>query len=92
MAARDASFTTQPLELLNALGFEKGPTVLVTDSEVNTGDGVDNYQFDVNDNGKISPIASPNVGAGIGGNPNAVVLMDHSQELGLQSNLDGSEG
>ncbi|XP_065849956.1 brefeldin A-inhibited guanine nucleotide-exchange protein 5 isoform X1 [Euphorbia lathyris] len=63
---RDASYTTQPLELLNALTFENPKTtaVPVTDSEVMTVDVGDNNLSDV----------------------------DHRQELGSQSNLDGSEG
>ncbi|KAH8504679.1 hypothetical protein H0E87_012060 [Populus deltoides] len=85
---RDASYTTQPLELLNALGFE-GSMVLVTDSEV----GTDNHQIDASDNGHVSPLPSPSISAhGTRGNPNAMVLLDHNQEFGLQSNLEGSEG
>lgn len=85
---RDASYTTQPLELLNALGFE-GSMVLVTDSEV----GTDNHQIDASDNGHVSPLPSPSISAhGTRGNPNAMVLLDHNQEFGLQSILEGSEG
>ncbi|KAJ6745886.1 GUANYL-NUCLEOTIDE EXCHANGE FACTOR [Salix koriyanagi] len=85
---RDASYTTQPLELLNALGFE-GSMVLVTDSVV----GTDNHQIDASDNGHVSPLPSPSISAhGTRGNPNAMVLLDHNQEFGLQSNLEGSEG
>ncbi|XP_008242137.1 PREDICTED: brefeldin A-inhibited guanine nucleotide-exchange protein 5 [Prunus mume] len=85
---RDALYTTQPLELLNALGFEnlKNNRALIGDLEVNSGDspsiksdyeGVDSRRFDVSDNGR---------------NPNASVLMDNKQDLGVQMNLDGSEG
>ncbi|XP_024177635.1 brefeldin A-inhibited guanine nucleotide-exchange protein 5 isoform X2 [Rosa chinensis] len=76
---RDALYTTQPLELLNALGFENLKNDRTLNVEVNTGDGAslmpvdydggDNRQFDANDR-----------------NPNASV------ESGAQMNLDGSEG
>ncbi|KAM1605801.1 hypothetical protein PS2_026498 [Malus domestica] len=84
---RDALYTTQPLELLNALGFENlknNNRVLIGDLEVNSGDspsiksdydGVDSRQFDVSDNGR---------------NPNAPVLA--KQNSGVQMNTDGSEG
>ncbi|OMO86408.1 SEC7-like protein [Corchorus olitorius] len=90
---RDASYTTQPLELLNALGLEnpKNPSVLIRDLEVQTG-GEEN-QFDANDNGKLSPLASPSAGSdGSPRNANASVSQDRNQEFGLQSNVDGSEG
>ncbi|KAK2645141.1 hypothetical protein Ddye_020336 [Dipteronia dyeriana] len=76
---RDASYTTQPLELLNALGFEspKNLTVSIRDSEVSAGD-VDNHHSGVSDNETVSPLASPSISA------------DNNQELGLH--LDGSEG
>lgn len=76
-------YTTQPLELLNALGFEnlKNDRTLNRDLEVNSGDGGsiksvdydggDGRQFDASNNGR---------------NPNASV------ESGVQMNLDGSEG
>ncbi|KDP33992.1 hypothetical protein JCGZ_07563 [Jatropha curcas] len=93
---RDASYTTQPLELLNALSFEnpKSPRVLAADAEVTTSDVADNHLLPNGDDGKVSPLASPKSsrGHGIGGNPTALVLADHSQESGLQSNLDASEG
>lgn len=79
IAIRDALYTTQPLELLNALGFENLKNDRTLNVEVNTGDGAslmpvdydggDNRQFDANDR-----------------NPNALV------ESGAQMNLDGSEG
>ncbi|KAF2304240.1 hypothetical protein GH714_028804 [Hevea brasiliensis] len=85
---RDASYTTQPLELLNALSFENlnSPSVLVTNSEVITSDVADNHLFDISDNGKVSALASPSRAHVIGGNHNAFVLPDSI------SNLDGSEG
>ncbi|XP_050218779.1 brefeldin A-inhibited guanine nucleotide-exchange protein 5 [Mercurialis annua] len=51
---RDASYTTQPLELLNALSFEnaKSPSVLV-DSEISTGDSADNHIFDGGDHASV---------------------------------------
>ncbi|KAJ0090390.1 hypothetical protein Patl1_13715 [Pistacia atlantica] len=77
---RDASYTTQPLELLNALGFENTKNlVVIGDSEVNAGE-VDSH-----------PLASPSIGDdGIARTPNASVSLDHNQALGLH--LDGSEG
>ncbi|KAL5850725.1 hypothetical protein ACOSQ4_008738 [Xanthoceras sorbifolium] len=76
---RDASYTTQPLELLNALGFEnpKNLTVSIRDSEVSAGE-VDSHHSGVSDNVTVSPLASPSIAT------------DNNQELGLQ--LDGSEG
>ncbi|KAK7861464.1 brefeldin a-inhibited guanine nucleotide-exchange protein 5 [Quercus suber] len=77
---RDASYTTQPLELLNDLGF---------DSAFNY-DEVDG-QFEIRDNGKVSPFPFSNTGPdGTAGNPNSAVPMDHSRESGSQINLEGS--
>ncbi|KAE8687589.1 Brefeldin A-inhibited guanine nucleotide-exchange protein 5 [Hibiscus syriacus] len=82
---RDASYTTQPLELLNTLGLQNpmNPSILrdlkvYTDGEI--------YQFGSTDNGKTSPVASPS-GAR---NTNASLSQDHNQEL--QSIPDGYEG
>ncbi|GMY35231.1 brefeldin A-inhibited guanine nucleotide-exchange protein 5 [Fagus crenata] len=78
---RDASYTTQPLELLNDLGFDS--TSL---KSFNYGE-VDGHQFDTRDNGKASPFPFPNT------NPDgSAVPLDHSQESGSQVNVDGSEG
>ncbi|KAF2285092.1 hypothetical protein GH714_037842 [Hevea brasiliensis] len=60
--------------------------------EVITGDVADDRQFDISDNGKVSALAFPISAHSIGGNPNASASLDNSQESGLQSNLDGSEG
>ncbi|KAM1836189.1 hypothetical protein ACFX14_018147 [Malus domestica] len=80
---RDALYTTQPLELLNALGFENlknNNRVLTGDLGVNSGDspsiksdyeGVDSRHFEV-DNGR-----------------NPVLVKQNS---GVQMNTDGSEG
>lgn len=96
---RDASYTTQPLELLNALGFENAKN----HTEMNTADNlslksidngqVDNHHPDASDNGKMSPLGSPGIGVdGTVGTPNASVLLDRNQEIELQSNMDASEG
>ncbi|XVE97802.1 hypothetical protein REPUB_Repub03eG0050400 [Reevesia pubescens] len=95
---RDASYTTQPLELLNAVGLENptNPSTLIRDLKVHTGSEV--YQFDSTDNGKISPLAS--LSAGIDSstrnsstrNTNASVSQDYNQESVLHSIPDGSEG
>ncbi|XP_022935314.1 brefeldin A-inhibited guanine nucleotide-exchange protein 5-like isoform X2 [Cucurbita moschata] len=63
---RDASYTTQPLELLNALGFENP-----SHDEVNVVGGTSlksvspleakNLHFDVSDHRKVSPLPSPRV-------------------------------
>ncbi|XWS26510.1 hypothetical protein CRYUN_Cryun26dG0038000 [Craigia yunnanensis] len=90
---RDASYTTQPHELLNALGLENptNPSILIRDLKVRTGGEV--YQFDSTDNGKISPLASPSAGIDSNTrNTNASVSQDHNQEFGLHSIPDGSEG
>ncbi|KAK4564844.1 hypothetical protein RGQ29_006776 [Quercus rubra] len=79
---RDASYTTQPLELLNDLGF---------DSAFNY-DEVDG-QFEIRDNGKVSPFPFSNTGPdGTAGNSNSAGPIDHSRESGSQINLEGSEG
>ncbi|KAK7363367.1 hypothetical protein VNO77_05507 [Canavalia gladiata] len=89
---RDASYTTQPLELLNALSFEnlRNHGSIISDSEGNTGDNVtmrsiDNEvasdrQLDVNSNGKLSPLASSNTNA------------DGIEDSISQTNADQSEG
>nr|KYP57779.1 Brefeldin A-inhibited guanine nucleotide-exchange protein 2 [Cajanus cajan] len=89
---RDASYTTQPLELLNALSFEnlRNHGSIISDSEGNAGDSgtmrsIDNEamgdrQLDVNSNGKLSPLASSNTNA------------DGVEDSGSQANADQSEG
>ncbi|PPD77214.1 hypothetical protein GOBAR_DD25849 [Gossypium barbadense] len=83
---RDASYTTQPLELLNALGLENpmNPSIL-RDLKVHT----DVYQFSSTDNGNISPLASLSSSTR---NTNASVSQDHNQDSALQPIPDGSEG
>lgn len=92
MSSRDASYTTQPLELLNALSFEnlRNHGGIIRDSEAYAGDSVTNksndnevvsgHQLDLNDNGKLSPLTSSNTNA------------DGVEESVLQMNLDQSEG
>ncbi|XP_071723844.1 brefeldin A-inhibited guanine nucleotide-exchange protein 5-like [Rutidosis leptorrhynchoides] len=82
---RDASYTTQPLELLNAVGFEdpKNHAVL-KDAEVNNSDGAN--QFDAGENGKASPRST--IGSDGNGSPR---IVERNQES-TQVNLDGSEG
>lgn len=95
---RDATYTTQPLELLNALGFEnlENNGVLIRDSEIDASDSpslkpdyedVDNHQFDSSANGKVPALASPSSSV-----PNAATSTDHNQGSGLQMTLDASEG
>ncbi|KAE8721996.1 Brefeldin A-inhibited guanine nucleotide-exchange protein 5 [Hibiscus syriacus] len=90
---RDASYTTQPLELLNVSGLENpmNPSILTGDLKARTGGEV--QQFDSTDNGNISPF--PSSSSGINSSKrdtNASLSQDHNQESGLQSNPDGSEG
>ncbi|EXC13619.1 Brefeldin A-inhibited guanine nucleotide-exchange protein 1 [Morus notabilis] len=82
---RDASYTTQPLELLNALGFEKNRT-LIKDLEINGDDssspkGVDNRKFDANDYGTVPTSSADSTGR-----------TSENNQPGLQLNSDGSEG
>ncbi|XP_027369107.1 brefeldin A-inhibited guanine nucleotide-exchange protein 5 isoform X1 [Abrus precatorius] len=89
---RDASYTTQPLELLNALSFEnlRNYGSIISDSEGHPGDSgtmrsVDNEvagdrQLDVNSNGKLSPLASSNTNG------------DGVEDSVSQTNVDHSEG
>lgn len=89
---RDASYTTQPLELLNALSFEnvRNHGGIVRDSEANAGDNViiksiDNetvggHQLDTNSNGNLSPVASP------------IANADRVEDSVSQTNVDQSEG
>ncbi|KAL7194094.1 hypothetical protein ACSBR2_025688 [Camellia fascicularis] len=102
---RDASYTTQPLELLNALGFEnsKNHTVLNRDFKVSTGNSpslksvenepIDNDQLNVGDNGDTYALASLNIGVdGTVKSSNTSILLDHNQELSQPIDLEGSEG
>lgn len=77
---RDASYTTQPLELLNALGFEQNKT-LINRADSSSPKAVDNHHFGVNDNG-VGPASNAD---GTGRTP------EFNQQSGLHS-LEGSEG
>lgn len=103
--ARDASYTTQPVELLNALGFEnsKNHSVSSRDFEISTSDvpslksdeneAIGHHQRMVNDVGDTYALASPDIGMdGIIKNPITPVLLDHNQETVQAIDLDGSEG
>ncbi|KAG4144466.1 hypothetical protein ERO13_D05G038800v2 [Gossypium hirsutum] len=83
---RDASYTTQLLELLNELGLENpmNPSIALGDLKVYTSGEV--RQFDSTDNGKISPLASLSSGNNSSTrDTNASLSQDHHQESGLQS-------
>ncbi|XVF35229.1 hypothetical protein REPUB_Repub18cG0127500 [Reevesia pubescens] len=87
---RDASYATQPLELLNTSGLENptSPSILIRDLTYG-----EICQFDSTDNEKISPLASPSAGIRSSTrNTNASVSQDHNQEYGLHSIPDGYEG
>ncbi|XP_043689203.1 brefeldin A-inhibited guanine nucleotide-exchange protein 5 [Telopea speciosissima] len=102
---RDASYTTQPLELLNSLGFENSQKNLglPMDSEVNISEG--QSQMSVN-NGKLDGLRSVSgenqkvlgqTSSGIGGDspgkyPSASILHHHGQETNSPINLEESEG
>ncbi|KAG6582539.1 Brefeldin A-inhibited guanine nucleotide-exchange protein 5, partial [Cucurbita argyrosperma subsp. sororia] len=90
---RDASYTTQPLELLNALGFEKS-----SHDEVNIVGGTSlrsvslkeakNHHLDVGDHGKVSPASSPRVADIISRNPieeSGLHVTSYESVEGLQS-------
>ncbi|GAV73997.1 Sec7 domain-containing protein/DUF1981 domain-containing protein/Sec7_N domain-containing protein [Cephalotus follicularis] len=79
---RDASYTTQPLELLNALGFEN---LKNHNMEANMGGGAN--KFDPSDNGKVVPQTT--VGAD---GTAASGLLNHNVEPGSPVHVDGSEG
>ena len=92
--ARDASYTTQPLELLNALGFEtpKNHGVLTRDFELSTGDSPSLKSVE-NDNGDTYSLASLNIGIdGTVKNRNASTSLDRNQDMLQAIDLDGSEG
>ncbi|KAL1193725.1 Brefeldin A-inhibited guanine nucleotide-exchange protein 5 [Cardamine amara subsp. amara] len=81
---RDASYTTQPLELLNALSFEnpKKNVVLTGDIEADASDSPrDRSPDDIKDNGKVSAQSSPRIGT-----------HGTSLESGTHPKSDGSEG
>ncbi|KAJ4951655.1 hypothetical protein NE237_028487 [Protea cynaroides] len=102
---RDATYTTQPLELLNSLGFEysKNHMGLSIDSVVNISDSsiqrpVDNGKLDSlwsdsGENGKVLGQASSGVGADSPGKyPVASILQVHGQESDSPRNLEESKG
>ncbi|CAN0918321.1 Brefeldin A-inhibited guanine nucleotide-exchange protein 5 [Linum grandiflorum] len=86
---RDASYTTQPLELLNAVGLDnsKGPVVRAN-LEADTGDDSANNQPEASESGRGTPLPSAKTGI----NVNPPVFLNQSQEPGTQNNVDGSEG
>ncbi|CAK9161195.1 unnamed protein product [Ilex paraguariensis] len=91
---RDASYTTQPLELLNSLGFEnhKHHRTLERNLEVSTGDSPSLMCVDSN-NGTTFAMASPNTGTdGNTRNHTATVMLDQNHEMGLPMDLERSEG
>ncbi|CAN1290784.1 Brefeldin A-inhibited guanine nucleotide-exchange protein 5 [Linum perenne] len=88
---RDASYTTQPLELLNAVDFENSNSqALIVDSEVNPGDDTGEHQLDANEFGRESP---KTISRSASGNVNdELVFLNQSQEPGLQNYVNGAEG
>lgn len=92
---RDASYTTQPLELLNALGFEnpQNHTMLTRDLEFTAGDSpslmsadsepLDNHQRNASDGGNAYALSSPETA-----NPNLSVIPENNQETQLSVDLE----
>ncbi|XP_052182190.1 brefeldin A-inhibited guanine nucleotide-exchange protein 5 isoform X2 [Diospyros lotus] len=90
---RDASYTTQPLELLNSLGFAHSQkhTVLSGDLKIDKSDGSPlkleenepsaKHQLNASDNGDAHASASINFSMDESlKDPNASILLDHNQE------------
>lgn len=88
ISIRDASYTTQPLELLNNLGFEntKHHKVLTRDldspSRVPAGSYLSNHNDTVYENGSI-------VGREASANG---ISLDPNQEIVRSMDMEGSEG
>ncbi|KAI4380307.1 hypothetical protein MLD38_006512 [Melastoma candidum] len=99
---RDASYTTQPLELLNALGFEtvKTPRALAGNLEAHAGDnaflhsvenGANKNQINIGDNGMATEMESSTPRDS--GTPRRINSnVDHLGELGVSRNTDESQG
>ncbi|KAI4377500.1 hypothetical protein MLD38_015112 [Melastoma candidum] len=94
---RDASYTTQPVELLNALGFEavKTPRALAGNLEAHAGDtaflhsvendGANKNQINIGDNGMAAELESST--------PRRMNSnVDHLRELGVSRNTGESQG
>ncbi|KAI4344676.1 hypothetical protein L6164_011875 [Bauhinia variegata] len=83
----DASYTTQPLELLNASSFEnlRNHGSMLIDSEANAtqktiNDGVvGDHQHDVSNNGKLSPLVYSNTNIDGVGDSVYQINVDHSE-------------
>ncbi|CAI9767436.1 unnamed protein product [Fraxinus pennsylvanica] len=93
---RDALYTTQPLELLNDLGFDnsKHHKVFTRVPDATSGlnpsvsggsNASDNHHNNVYENGDTVGVMSPN--ASTDGN-----ALDHNQKMGLRADMEGSEG
>ncbi|XAR51125.1 hypothetical protein NMG60_11005668 [Bertholletia excelsa] len=95
---RDATYATQPLELLNALGFENSNDhrLLTRDLELSKGNGhvvklvenepIDDHKHNFGDAAETHALASP----GIVRNPS--MALDENQEKMQAIELEGSEG
>ncbi|KAL2555467.1 HOPM interactor 7 [Forsythia ovata] len=93
---RDASYATQPLELLNDLGFDNSKHHKIFTRVSDTASGVnpsvsggsnvsDNHHNNAHENGDTVGMMSPN--ASIDG-----YALDHNHETGLRADMEGSEG
>ncbi|KAF5204476.1 Brefeldin a-inhibited guanine nucleotide-exchange protein [Thalictrum thalictroides] len=102
---RDASYTTQPVELLNSLGFDNSKNHLMAtrDPEFNMGDSpsqrsvdtgkLDNHKIDMGDNGKFYGQTPPHGDSeSPGKRPSSSVLRDGYQNPEIHSNLEESAG
>ncbi|EOA23306.1 hypothetical protein CARUB_v10019080mg [Capsella rubella] len=93
---RDASYTTQPLELLNALSLDNPTTnlALTGDIEADASDSprVDHNPDDIKDNGKVSAQASPRIGTpGADGSEGRPSSSGRAQKDGDDVNLQRSQ-
>ncbi|CAN1217020.1 Brefeldin A-inhibited guanine nucleotide-exchange protein 5 [Linum perenne] len=91
---RDASYTTQPLELLNAVGLDNSKGLVArANLDADTGDNSANYQSDGGESVRGTPLPSPKVVSHSSDiNVNPPLFLNQSQEPGAQNNVDGSEG
>ncbi|KAG1347145.1 brefeldin A-inhibited guanine nucleotide-exchange protein 5 [Cocos nucifera] len=95
-SVRDASYTTQPLELLNSLGFEnsKNQTVLskYSDDNRDSSPSFKGIHHDSNGGGKALDQASLSSDSETSGKNNyPTKLQDNYQETDIQANLEESE-
>lgn len=97
---RDASYTTQPLELLNSLGFENSKSLVPSKDSAGSrpdspsaGNGkLDGHQFDINENRKAFDTSLGISGESSGKNLSASSSQVDNEEMGFPANMTESEG